>query len=336
MRITTIGFIVFLALVTGSSLLASSGGQYAPGELRGPIIGYVLDASTQAVRPVNGIPGSSVLGEALTLPFPVAAAGFSPRGNFALVISAADDRQANVLSSIGGENIIYRIEGAITSADEVAINADGSTAALVASSTKQLQIVHGLPEMPSVGPPIDLSSFPGTISAIAVDQAGSNVLIAVSDDHGALYLANDEERAPRLVANFGSPTALTLLNGDRDVIVADAAVNEITLVRNFATAPDIYRLAGELDGISRPAGLQISLDGRKLYVANSASRSLDIWNFDAQSIEASYPLDAEPTRLTPLKGFSIFVLNDVGEHPLLLLDAVNTGTYFVPAGKERN
>jgi hypothetical protein len=334
MRIGTIGFILFLTLMS-SALHASSGGQEG-GELRGPVIGYVFDASIQAVRPVNGIPGSSVLGEPLTLQFPVAAAGFSPRGDFALVISAADDRQANLLRRLGSENTIVSIEGAITNVDRVAFNADGSAAVLVASSTRQLQIVHSLPETPTSGPAIDFSPIPGTISAVAIDHAGSNTLIAVSDDHGALYLVSDEQSPPRLVANFGSPTALTLLNGDRDVIVADASVNEITLVRNFATAPETFPLAAERDGISRPAGLQISLDGRKLYVANNASRSLAIWNFDTQSIEASQPLDAEPTRLTPLKGFSIFVLNDVGEHPLLLLDAVNTGTYFVPAGKGRN
>jgi hypothetical protein len=334
MRIRTTGFIVFLTLMS-TALHASSGGQEG-GELRGPVIGYVLDASMQAVRPVNGIPGSSMLGDPLTLPFPVVAAGFSPRGDFALVISAADGRPSSLLQRLGSENTIVSIEGAITSVDKVAFNVDGSAAVLVASSTRQVQIVHGLPETPTPGPAIDLSSISGTVSAVVIDQAGSNALIGVSDDYGALYLANNEEGPPRLIANFGSPTALTLLNGDRDVIVADAAVNEITVVHNFATAPESFQFAAERDGISRPAGLQISLDGRKLYVANGASRSLDIWNFDAKSIDASYPLDAEPTQLTPLKGSSIFVLNDVGEHPLLLLDAVNTGTYFVPAGKGRN
>jgi hypothetical protein len=332
MRIRTIGLIVFLTLM--SSALNASTGQEG-GELRGPVIGYVFDASIQAIRPVNGIPGSSVLGEPLTLQVPVAAAGFSPRGNFALVISAADDRQANLLQQIGSDNTIVSIEGAITSVDKVVFNADGSAAVIIASSARQLQIVRGLPETPTPGPAIDFSSVLGTISAIGIDQAGSNVLIGVSDDHGGLYLV-DEQSAPRLVASFGSPSALTFLNGDRDVIVADAAVNQITLVRNFAATPENFQLAGERDGIAGPAGLQLSLDGRKLYVANGASRSLAIWNFDAQLIEASYPLDTEPTRLTPLKGFSIFLLNDVGEHPLLLLDAVNTGTYFVPAGKERN
>jgi hypothetical protein len=53
-------------------------------------------------------------------------------------------------------------------------------------------------------------------------------------------------------------------------------------------------------------------------------------------MEASYALDAEPSRITALQGRSTFVLNEVGEHPLLLLDAANGGTYFVPAGKDRN
>jgi DNA-binding beta-propeller fold protein YncE len=298
-------------------------------------MGYVLDATTRVIRPVNGIPGSSVLGQPLALPFPVAAAAFSPRGDFALIISASDDHTAHVLRNPGGAPNMDSIDDGISGADRVFLNADASAGVLLASDARQLQLLRGLPAVPTVGPLIDLSSISGTITALAIDSTGSNILIAVSADHGALYLANTGLQIPRLIASFGSPTALALLHGDQDVIVADAAINEITLLRNFAGTPQAFRLAGERDGISGPVGLRISSDSRKLYIANGPSRTLDIWNFEAQLIEASYPLDAEPTRLTPFQGSSTFVLNDVGDHPLLLLDAaIDLAVYFVPAGRD--
>ena len=105
-------------------------------------------------------------------------------------------------------------------------------------------------------------------------------------------------------------------------------------MRNFANTAEMLRIAGERDGISTPVGLGISQNTRKLFIANARSRALDIWNLDGQSIEASYPLDAEPTRLTPLHDSSTFLLNDIGDHPLLVLD-LSTGPaiYFVPAGR---
>jgi hypothetical protein len=92
------------------------------------------------------------------------------------------------------------------------LNTAGSVAALLASDGRQLQVVRGLPEYTTVEAPLDLSSISGTITALAIDSSGSNILIAASDDHGALYLAStDSQAAPRRIANFGSPTALALL-----------------------------------------------------------------------------------------------------------------------------
>src|SRR5688572_25381611 len=140
----TIRSLLLMALLAGHSVLALPAQESAPGGLRGPVMGYVLDATGQAIRPVNGIPGSSLLGQPLALPFPVAAAAFSPRGDFALVISASDDRTAYVLRNLGGAPEIDPIEGGI-SADRVFFNTDASTGALLASDARQLQLLPGLP-----------------------------------------------------------------------------------------------------------------------------------------------------------------------------------------------
>jgi hypothetical protein len=303
------------------------------------VLGYVLDAGGQAIRPVNGIPGSSLLGEPLALPFPVAAAAFSSQNTYALVVSAADDRMAYTVQNLGAEPSMTLIEGAITGADRVFFDKDASAGALLASDTRQLQLLRGLPASPLAEQPIDLSTIPGSITAVAIDRTATNILIAAAAEYGALYLVqfgSGEPSLPRLIANFASPSAVALLRDDRDVIVADMALNEITLIHEFAATPEIFRVADERDGISGPAGLWISTDNRRLYIANNASRTLGIWNLELQSIEAAFSLDAAPTRLTPLQGSSTFVLNEAGEDPLLLLDAAaDPAVYFVPAARNR-
>jgi hypothetical protein len=332
-------FLLVTAVLAGS-IVSPSNAEHSG--LRGPVMGYVLDAAGQAIRPVNGIPGSSLLGEPLALPFPVAAAAFSAGNADALIVSGSDDRTVYTLSDLGSEAgiaSIHAVEGAISGADRVFLNADSSAGALLASGARQLQLLRGLPASPIAEPPIDLSSIPGTITAVVIDRTASNILIAAADEYGGLYVAGSnagERLPPRLIANFASPSAVAMLREDQDLVVADSALNEITFISDFAGTPGTFRLADERDGISGPAGLWISADNRKLYIANKASRTLAIWSFELQAMEATFALDAAPTRLSPFRGYSTFVLNDAGDDPLLLLEAAAApAVYFVPAARDR-
>src|SRR5688500_10906100 len=110
-------------LVMAMLPLNAASGQAQGSGLRGPVMGYVLDAAMQTVRPVNGIPGSSLLGDPLSLPFPVTAAAFSPRGDFGIAVSAADGA-AYMLRNLGGAPTVEPIAGGITWADRVYFNTD--------------------------------------------------------------------------------------------------------------------------------------------------------------------------------------------------------------------
>ena len=291
--------IALIVLLTGS-LIAGAGSTFAAEDsaLRGPVMGFVLDAAKQVIRSVNGVAGSSTLGPSVDLPFPVAAAAFSPRGDFAVVVSGSEDRSAYLVRHLKNEPETLLLDGAIQNADRIVLNSDASAGALLATEGRQIQLVHGFPDSPAAGLPLDLSAISGEISAIAVNRGGTNILIATSADHGALYLADgtnaDSPLTARLIASFGIPTALVLSNNDKDVIVADAAVNQIIGIRNFSDAPETFLIASERDGILAPAGLVLSEDGLNLYIANSARRTLDIWNFGTQSMESSLFLDADP------------------------------------------
>src|SRR5262249_14307713 len=171
------------------------------------------------------------------LPFQVDAAAFSPGSDYAIAVSATDDRVAHVLRNLAGTLNVDPIEDAIIGVDRIVLNVDASAGALLASESRQLQLVRGLPALPTTATALDLSSIPGAIAALALDRAGTNVLIAT--DQGGLYLSS-AGMYPRLIANFGSPTTLALLNDDQDVVVADAAVNRLILLRRFAATPEPF------------------------------------------------------------------------------------------------
>src|ERR1051325_3269137 len=57
-------------------------------QINGPVSGYVFDAAVHALRPILGLPGSSLLGRPLSLGFDVASAFVAPRQDFAFVVAA--------------------------------------------------------------------------------------------------------------------------------------------------------------------------------------------------------------------------------------------------------
>ncbi|HYM13565.1 MAG TPA: hypothetical protein VEU62_22685 [Bryobacterales bacterium] len=334
------GFLIVVAgaLVSRAPMADDSGIQAA---LSGPVLGYVLDGNLQAIRPVNGIVGSALMGAPLALPFPVSAAAFSSRGDFALAVSAQDHAAYLILSLGTAAPSAAAIPGALSGADRLALNADNTAAALYSPAGGQAQIIKGLPDNPSIGALVDLSAVSGKLTALALDRGASNLLVtAAGSAQGALYLwsaAADPGAPLRTLGTFGSPSALALLHGDQDAVVADAGSNQLLLIRNFAGSADVFALAGPNDGISNPVGLQAAADGARLFIADAGTPSLDVWNFAAQAMETGIPLDAVPSKLTRVQGQSTFLLNEVGSDPLLLLDAAagSPAVYFVPAGKEQ-
>src|ERR1051325_1641400 len=69
--------------------------------IRGPVMGYIFDAPQKAIRPINGIPGSSLVGRRLDVPFAVTAAAVSPNRDFVLAVSGSEDHAVHVLRDLG-------------------------------------------------------------------------------------------------------------------------------------------------------------------------------------------------------------------------------------------
>jgi DNA-binding beta-propeller fold protein YncE len=92
-------------------------------------------------------------------------------------------------------------------------------------------------------------------------------------------------------------------------------------------------------GISSPAGLQVSADGLRLYVANAGNRKLAVYDIASRSPVQSLDLAFTPTRLDRFGDSSVFLMNGSGQGPLYVVrdgGAGKAAVYFVPAPARRH
>jgi DNA-binding beta-propeller fold protein YncE len=220
------------------------------------------------------------------------------------------------------------------------LNAANTAAVLYQADPRQLQIVSGLGANPAAGRVVDLAGLRGTVAALALDASGGEVLVALRDgERGALVrlpIPEEGSPEPRQIGVFAAPAAVALLNQDRDAVLADAGTNQVFLIRDFTGQAEVEALASERDGVMEPVGVEADADGRRVFVATAAERgSVLVLDLAARTVEVRATPEGAPSRLERLQGRAAFVLNEPGEAPLLVLDAMeNPEVYFVPAGRD--
>jgi DNA-binding beta-propeller fold protein YncE len=209
-----------------------------------------------------------------------------------------------------------------------------------------LQVVRGLPANPTAGPVLDLAGLSGALQALALDAAAREAVLALANGgRGSLVrigLPEDGEAGelrgvePRFLGVFDSPSAVALLRQDRDLLVTDAGSNQLFRIRDFAGEAAMEALASGRDGVAGPVGIEVSADGRRVFVANAAERgSVLVMDLETLAVELRATPEGAPNRLDRLHGRNTFLLNEPGESPLMVLDnAENLEVYFVPAGRD--
>ncbi len=303
--------------------VAAASGVAMAANVGGPVTGFVLDSQAGAIRPMLGIPGAAYLGAPVISK--VDAGSVSPDGSAALVMQG--DRLMLYTGLRSQTSGAAAVQGAIANVNWFAWAPDGGSAAVYSFRKAQAQILSGLPQLPAAGAAIDLSNIPGQVSALAFD--GQRVLIGVaSSDSGGIYAAS-AQAPPQKLAPAVSPSAIALAG--TDLYFADNQSQEIWQVQTYAASPAPVLFAGG-SGISSPAGLQLSGDGKRLYVANAASHTVAAYDTASRASIRSFDLSFAPSRMDRFGDAAVFQLNDTGQGPIYVLrDAVEPTVYFVPA-----
>jgi hypothetical protein len=320
-------------LLVALGALAISGWAQPSASLAGPVTGFVFDSQSGAVRPMRGIPGAAYLGPATATG--LEAASVAPDGSAAL----AFERTGKLVLYRGLRNataVALAVSGAIASPGQFAWAPDGSAAAVYSPRTGQGQMLTGLAASPVGAAPIDLSSLPGPVTALGCD--GQRLIVAVASAGeggiGGIYLAGGPESGSagiQLIAPAASPSAIVLAGGS--LFFSDSQAQEIFQVQNYTSAPAAVVFADD-SGISTPAGLQVSADGQRLFVANSGNRTVAIYDIPSRTPVESLALAFTPTRLDRFGDASVFLMNGTGQGPLYVVRDGGAGkaaaVYFVP------
>ena len=284
--------------------------------LSGPRLGLVFDPAAGDLRPIGGIPGAATTGEPLSLGFIIASAAVSPTGDAALVVEASSS--VALVQAAGGDWVAALLDGVQPAPDRMVFSPSGAAAALH-YATGRVQILTGLPGAASVAGEIDASSLPAPVTAMAVDDAGSFLLMAAGQaEPVSLYLL-PLGTAPSLVTTFRSVAALQLFNSGRQALVTDTLASTVYQITDPAGAAALQAIASQSDGIEGLVAAQSDAAGQRVFAATAAGT---VFIFDRSGSPAT-TLDCAcaPAGLFPLIGAATFRLTELAGGPLQVLDA---------------
>lgn len=304
------------------------------GNLTGPVAGFVFDGAGHTVRPIQGVPGASLLGDGFGFGMDVSSVSISPRQDSAFVIAA--DQSLHFFLLKNGTPSEVSLGGVTGTPERVLFSPSGTAAALMGDDSSR--ILTGLPNAPTLAGSVRIAAFSGQVST-GLRSMGIPANVALSDD-GTYMLATVQGQA-RLLSVQGQNRSLMAAQtgalvafapGNHDAAVMDSLTG-LTLIRDAAGTGTTQLLSVPDDGLAGPAGLAFSQDRQTVYVASSTAKSVVAFS-PAGGTRTAIGCACTPTTLTPMG--NLFRLNELTGDPLWLLDgtAATPRTVFVPARSE--
>jgi hypothetical protein len=291
------------------------------GTLSGPVAGFVFDGRVRVLRPIQGVPGASLLGDAVNFGFGLSAAYVSPRQDSALVVGVDDSLHLFRLN--GGAVTEVALGGLSGVPQSVVFSPSGTVAALFALG--RARVLTGLPGAPALVATVEIPRSGAASQTLALSDDGA-YLLTVSGGSLRLLSIHGENRS-LLPAHAGALVAFA--PGGHDAAVMDGVAG-LTLIRDAAGAASPQVLATPDAGLAAAKGLAFSQDQSTLYVASAKAQSVAAFNLAAGS-RTAIGCGCTPATLVSLG--NLFRLNDLNSAPLWLLDPTGASprTVFVPA-----
>ena len=286
-----------------------------PAAVKTPSLGFAWDERSKDLRPVQGIPGAALLGDA---------AGFtgfssiavSPQHDLALAIS---DGRLQLLRFSTGE--VQDVPGS-SSPSRLIFSPSGNAALAIGNG---LQIITGLSGVPAVQDLILPSDAPAP-SATAVSDDGHLVLFTTADSIWRLAPGTN----PIALPIPGLVSAVAFRPGSREAIVV-TQTGTLYRIADPTFSNHIEAIAGTDERLAAAVALRISPDGTRIYTANRTG-TLAVLDVASSSITA-VDCGCTPAGIEPLSTPGIYRITEISQRPLMLLDVSHTTprVWFVPA-----
>ncbi len=306
-------------LLLGTVLLTCAANRLSRPRTSGPLLGFIYDPASAAIRPISGLPGAAVVNDPIDIGFPVASAAVAPLHDCALAISSQDGLVR--LIQFGARVSTTIVSGAMPSPDRIVFSSSGTAALLYSTGAAHAQVLTGIPQSPTV---YDLP-FSVASGTMALADDGAAVLLP---DAGGAQVWFGDGNAP--VSLSVSAAAAAFRAGSHDALAATAN-GDLYL---FEAAANQWRLARSGDGATRnAAAVQFSADGVGGYVAAASGISVvDL----ATGESATMACNCVPTSLDPLMAGSIYHVT-AAPSLLWLFDASQASPHFwfVPPRKSQ-
>lgn len=241
--------------------------------VRIPLLGFAAREGLD-IRPILGSVEASGLAPSLSLPSGVSAVMLAPGQRYMLAV--LDQVMISGLTP-DGAGPFNPISGAMASVDRVDFSPSGSAAILYSSSAQHLQILAGLPDSPNVVLDVDTRPWAKTLTAAAVSDDAAVVLVSLSDGDSAVIAVLGGAGQPNTAANVSAVPAMRFIGKTHDAVAVDSQANQVFLLR--AEQDELYStrlLAGESQGVTAPADVELSTDGSRVYVSNSGTNVISI------------------------------------------------------------
>jgi len=321
--------------ICGVVLAASSSLPAQQGRLSGPVAGFVFDNSGRVMRPIQGVPGASLLGDPLSFGIDIAAAYIAPRQDSAIVVGA--DQSLHLFLLNGGAPLEVSLGGITGTPERVVFSPSGTAVALISSGSAR--VLTGLPGAPALTGSVKVEGNATGGAPGPRSRSVSAPSLALSDD--GTYVLTIAQGTVRLLSVHGQNRMLVpaqvsaqvaFAPGGHDAAVVDSLTG-LTLIRDTSGAAGTQLLAAPDEGLAGPVGVAFSQDKQTLYVASAKAQSVAAFNLAGAS-RTAIGCACTPTTLAPMG--NLFRLTELTTGPLWVLDgtAATPRTVFVPARVE--
>jgi hypothetical protein len=257
--------------------------------IRVPMIGFAPMPSSGGLRPVWGTFGADILGDPMALPSGVNLIAAAPGQQYALSVRGDQGELGLVLlNEATGIGDFQTISGALANADHISFSPKGSSAILYASTTQRFEVLTGLPSAPRVARDVDGSLFVASVVALAVSDDAAVVLAGFSGDTPSITLLASDGTV-QTVLNAASVAAIRFFPGTHDAVFTDRLSNQVTLLSGDSFSQRI--LASDAQGVSAPLDVETSIDGTRVYVANSGANDvlmIDVATGNSNALPSSF------------------------------------------------
>jgi hypothetical protein len=290
------------------------------------VLGYVLGASEQQLRPLRGVLGSATVGDPVELGFAITDALTMDMRHF--VASSESSAELLALNLETNPASVSAISGAHARPSYAAASGRGTSAAFYYADSKGVVIVTGFPRNPVVSRAVDLSSG-GPLTRMAVSDDGDLLVYSIAEgDREVVYSSTASSTSGRFVSGADAVGGIAI-TANGGAIVTDRDANTVFAVWDARGGSSPQYLAASADGVSRPADVAVSASNR-IYVANLGAASIITLDSSGHILGAR-ACDCELSGLFPLRD-SVFRLTKRLDQTVYLLDAGPTQDriLFVP------